>query len=147
MDIGLGAAAFWIALAAVLIAGGWHKLRREQLKQETLLRLIERTGTLDEAQVKALFPPPPATPWPPAWHLKSDPNEGKLVLRGFGVVITFIAVGVAVLFTVMLNFGTPPQQAAAVPGLGAAGLVACIGLGFLVASKFATSSALRDERD
>jgi hypothetical protein len=60
------------------------------------------------------------------------------VFRGFGVVVMFIAAGLAVLFTVMLNFGTVPQQEAAIPGLGAAGLVACIGLGFLVASKFAT---------
>jgi hypothetical protein len=60
--IGVGAAAFWIALAAVLIAASFNKVRREQVKQDTLLRLIEKTGQLDEAQVKLLFPAPPPGP-------------------------------------------------------------------------------------
>ena len=138
MVISLGAFAFWIALAAVLIAGGWFKTRREQIKQETLLRLVERTGQLDEAQVKLLFPPPSLGPWPPPWHLKSDPDEGKNVLRGFGLVTVFLAAGLAVFFTILANFGNVSQQEAAIPGFGAASLVAFVGLGLLAASKYAT---------
>ena len=51
--------AFWIALAAVLIAGGWVKSRNEAEKHETLRRLIEKEGAVDEAQMRALLYPPP----------------------------------------------------------------------------------------
>ena len=146
--IGVGAAAFWIALAAVLIAGSFNKVRREQLKQETLLKLIERTGTIDEAQVKLLFPPPPALspherPW---WATPPDPLAGRRALKIGGLIVMAIAAGLAVLFTVMLNFGTAPQQAAAVPGLGAAGLVGCLALGLLISSNFARGPDRRDEQ-
>jgi len=106
VEISLGAAAFWIALAAVLIAGGYNKFRREKLKQETLLKIIERTGQLDEAQVKLLFPPPPAyspheRPW---WAAPPDPFAGRRALRVGGLIVMAVAAGLAVLFTVMLNF-------------------------------------------
>ena len=35
MVISIGAAAFWIAVAAVLISGGYFQFRRERLRQET----------------------------------------------------------------------------------------------------------------
>ena len=148
MEISLGAAAFWIALAAVLIAGGYNKFRREKLKQETLLKIIERTGQLDEAQVKLLFPPPPAyspheRPW---WAAPPDPFAGRRALRVGGLIVMAVAAGLAVLFTVMLNFGSVPQQTTAVPGLGAAGLVGCLALGLFVSSNFAKGPDRRDEQ-
>jgi len=99
VEISLGAAAFWIALAAVLIAGGYNKFRREKLKQETLLKIIERTGQLDEAQVKLLFPPPPAyspheRPW---WAAPPDPFAGRRALRVGGLIVMAVAAGLAVL--------------------------------------------------
>jgi hypothetical protein len=145
--ISLGAAAFWIALAAVLIAGGWHKVRREQIKQETLLRLIEKTGRLDEELVKAIFPPPPPTPWPPSWHRPPDPTEGRRQMQGFGVVMTAVGVGLAVLATVLKLFGDAPKQEAAIVWFGIASVVVMFGLGMFVASKFATGPAPRDEHD
>ena len=147
MAISLGAFAFWIALAAVLIAGGWFKTRREQIKQETLLRLVERTGQLDEAQVKLLFPPPPAGPWPPPWHKPHDPLETQRGLRGLGVFVLFVAAGLAVFFTILLSAGTASQQEAAVPGFGAASIVAFAGLGLLAASKFATGRPDETSKD
>ena len=47
--------AFWIALAAVLIAGGWVKSRNEAEKHATLRTIIDKSGTVDEAQIRALF--------------------------------------------------------------------------------------------
>jgi hypothetical protein len=62
MVISIGAAAFWVALAAVLISGGYFQFRRERLRQETLLRIVEKTGQLDEtasvARVQPLSPMP-----------------------------------------------------------------------------------------
>lgn len=135
--ISLGAAAFWIALAAVLIAGGWHKVRREQIKQDTLLKLIEKTGQLDEAQVKLLFPPPPSQPhWPPAWHKPPDPTANKRTLQGFGIVVFSVGAGLAVLATVIMVFGDVVQKKDAVVGFGMAGLVAMVGIGLYVAARF-----------
>lgn len=148
--ISLGAAAFWIALAAVLIAGGWHKVRREQLKHETLLKLIEKTGQLDEAQVKLLFPPPPTPPpqhWPPAWHKSPDPTATQRGLKGLGAVVISIATGLAVLGAVIGIFGDVAQKEEAVVVFGMAGLIAMVGIGFFFASRFATSPAARDEHD
>jgi hypothetical protein len=74
MAISLGAAAFWIALAAVLISGSYFHFRRERLRQETLLKLVERTGQLDEQQVKALFRrrPPGSRVGPPEYPTDAE---------------------------------------------------------------------------
>jgi len=146
--ISIGAAAFWIALAAVMIASGYFKLRREAQKQQTLLRLMERTGQLDEQQVKLLFPPPPAyspheRPW---WAAPPDPLAGQRAMRVGGLIVTALAAGIAVL-SFALRYGTVNQQDVAQPWLGVAGLLGCLGLGLLVASLFATGPARKDGRD
>ena len=147
--VSLGAAAFWIALAAVLIAGSWSKVRREQIKQETLLRLIEKTGQLDEAQVKLLFPPPPPPAhWPPPWHHPPDPLQVPRGLRVGGFVVLGIAAGLAVLGLVLRTLGTGEQQDEfGIAFLGLGGLVACLAVGLFFASKFATGPLPRDEHD
>jgi hypothetical protein len=146
--ISLGAAAFWIALAAVLIAGGWHKFRREQLKQETLLKLVERTGQLDAEQVKLLFPPPPPPHESAPWHPPPDPLEAQRGLRVGGTIVMGLAAGVAVLGLVLRVFGTGQQQDEwGIAFLGIAGVIAGLAVGLLVASKFATGPAPRGEHD
>ena len=131
----LGAAMFWLALAAVLIAGRYFKTRREAIKQETLLRLIERTGQLDEQQVKALFPPPP--PLAPHWFRPPHPTpDGRIPMKVLGTIALAVAVGLAVFFTIRLNLGTPAQQENAITGFAAASLVACIGIGLFISARF-----------
>jgi len=135
MEIYFGAAAFWIALAAVLIGGSYFKTRREAIKQETLLRLIERTGQLDEQQVKALFPPPP--PLPPHWFRPPNPTpDGRVPLKVLGTIALAVAVGLVFFFTIFASFGTRWQQDEAVTGFAAATLIACIGIGLFVAARF-----------
>jgi hypothetical protein len=59
----MGVAAFWIALAAVLIGGQWHKKMKEQMRHETVRLLIEKGEPLDQGQVRELlYPKPPWTP-------------------------------------------------------------------------------------
>jgi hypothetical protein len=137
VEISLGAFAFWIALAAVLISGSWFKFRREALKQETLLRLIEKTGQIDEQQIKALFPPPPPPgPLPPHWFQPPDAGAGRTLARIFGTLVLSVAAGLAILFTILFQYGTPLQQENAVVGYGATAIVTCVGLGLFIATRY-----------
>src|SRR5262245_17515396 len=134
MVIGIGAAAFWFALAAVLISGGYYNWRREKTRQETLLRLVERTGQLDEQQVKALFPPPPPMPA----HVWGPPEypDGRRILKVFGTVVLSIGAGLAIFSWVLLEIGEPGLQDNAQLGFAWAGLIACFGIGLIVVARF-----------
>ena len=50
-----GAGAFWIFLAVAVAVGAWEKSRKNAEKHETLRRIVEKTGTVDEAKLKELF--------------------------------------------------------------------------------------------
>ena len=134
MVISVGAAAFWIALAAVLISGGYFNWRREKTRQETLLRLVEKTGTLDEAQVKALFPLP-APPPPHVWGPPEYP-DGRRILKIFGTVAASLGAGLAVFSWVLFEIGGPGLQGNAQLGFAWAGLIACVGIGLIVSARF-----------
>lgn len=132
--ISLGAAAFWIALAAVLIAGSWFKARSEALKHDTLLRLAEKAGRIDEDQLKILFPPPVPHQWPP--NRQAPPGSQRSAMRIFGTIVLSIGTGLALFFTVVVRLGTFDMQERAVWGFGWAALVACLGIGLFVAGQF-----------
>jgi hypothetical protein len=132
--ISLGAAAFWIALAAWLIAGQIQRTRREQQRNEALLRMIERTGQLDEQQVKLMFPSPP--PLPPHWFARPEPPDGRRALKIFGTIAISLSVGLAIFFAILQEMGTLAQQEQAVAGFAWAALVACVGVGLLIASRY-----------
>jgi hypothetical protein len=132
--ISLGAAAFWIALAAWLIAGQIQRTRREHQRHETLLRMIERTGKLDEEQIKLICPPP--APLPPHWFARPEPPDGRRALKIFGTIALSLAVGLAVFFAIWQEWGTEAQRADAVVGFAWAALIACLGVGLLIASRF-----------
>lgn len=134
--VSLAWAAFWIALAAVIISGRWLTARREALKYDTIVRLAEKTGRIDEEQFKLLFPPPPPPhPLPRHWFAPPQPGDSRRVLRVFGTLVLAVALG---LFTV---FVIPGLRNAAVPGLGFAVVLAFFGGGLLIASRFAPSRA------
>lgn len=106
MDAG---AAFWIFLAAVIVGGGWISARKEAEKHQTLRRLLDQGGALDEQQTRELlrsFERPPA--WQPGMPVWSPPNyRRQCVVTG----TILISVGVALmtffgLFCLLfLNFG------------------------------------------
>ena len=132
----MGAVAFWIALAAVLVAGAWAKTRREALRHETMRKLIEKNGTIDEAQVRALFYPPTpplppgATPW---WALPRPPGDGYTALRVFGTIAISVAIGLVVFFT-PLWFSAGEEDAIVGVGIGVVALA--LGIGLFLASQF-----------
>jgi hypothetical protein len=135
--ISLGAAAFWIALAAVLIANGINGVRRERLRQETLLKLVEKTGQLDEHTVRTLFPTPPPLP-PHAFGPPPRQPDGRRGTMIAGTIVLSIAIGIAVFVTILTQFGPPPMRepVATVTGYAVASLIACFGGGFFVAARF-----------
>jgi hypothetical protein len=132
-----GWAAFWIALAAVIISGRWLKARREALKYDTIVRLAEKTGRIDEEQFKMLFPPPGRLP--PHWFAPPPPGQGRMVLRVFGTIALSVALGLAIVFLV------PALRNPSVPGVGFAVLLAFFGAGLFIASRFAP--ARRGDRE
>jgi hypothetical protein len=50
-----GDVGFRIFIAARVVAGIWHDAQEKAAKHETLRRLVEKTGTIDEAKLKELF--------------------------------------------------------------------------------------------
>jgi hypothetical protein len=126
--VSLAWAAFWIALAAVIVSGRWLKARREALKYDTIVRLAEKTGRIDEEQFKLLFPPPP--PLPRHWFAPPEPGQGRMVLRVFGTIALSVALGVATNVFVVSMYPIPP-------GVGFAIMLAFFGAGLFAASRFA----------
>jgi hypothetical protein len=119
-----GVVAFWIAVAAVLIAGGWFKSRNDAQKYATLRAIIEKNGTADEAQVRALFGNPPAQP---------GPGDFCALLRVIGTIVIATAVGLLLFFTIY-------RQAVNVEdgtiGLASTLIVAAVGVGFFLSSRW-----------
>ena len=87
----LGAAAFWLFLAAVAVVINWRNKHREAMKYEMARFLIERNPKVDEKQIMELLnPPPPAPEW-----LVHKPGYSYRGLRAIGATIMFIALGIA----------------------------------------------------
>jgi uncharacterized protein YneF (UPF0154 family) len=133
----MGAAAFWIALAAILIAGGYFRSRREQMKHETIRRVIEKTGEVDTEQLKELVAPsvqhhfygPPPQPWAPA------PGSGFRITRVFATLAVAVGVGLGLCFVVLDQIGFEDQEAMMI-GIGWAIVVTVIGAGLFLASRY-----------
>ena len=122
---GLAALAFWGFIAAVVVAGIWYGLRERQAQYETLSRMIDSGQEIDEAVVERIL------------------GGGKHVhvsLRIAGLIVVFVAPGLAVLAWFVSQLSEPWLM----PLLGAAALVAFVGVGLLVASKFAAGAYQED---
>lgn len=118
---GLAALAFWGFIAAVVVAGIWYGLRERQAQYDTLSRMIESGKPVDQAVVDKIL------------------GGNERVDRGLkiaGLITVFVAAGL-----VALGFGVGEVQSL----LGVAGLVAFVGIGLLVAGKFAERSLKEDE--
>jgi|KBSMisStaDraftv2_1062788.scaffolds.fasta_scaffold900109_1 hypothetical protein len=148
--ISLGAAAFWISLAAVLIASGWFKSRSEAQKHETLRRMIEKTGTVDPAQMSELFRPSgPQSGWtnPELWKMPlSPPGENRKAAMIVGGIFISIAAGLAAVALILGSTGvmTPNDSTT---GFAVAAMIAMFGLGMFGVSRFADPPPPKDPKD
>jgi hypothetical protein len=137
MDLGsIGALGFWIFIAAMVVSSAWAKSRREAEKHETLRRIVEKTGVIDEAKLKELFTEPPPE--------QTKPGYGYRALRIVGTVVLFVGAGLAtfILIAVLLAkmFGAT-RMLDDVTGLtamlGVSAGIAMLGLGLFLSSRFA----------
>ncbi len=125
-----GAGAFWLFIAAAVIAGAWEKIRKNAEKHETLRRIIEKTGSVDEAKLKEVF-----SPSGPDW-MTSRPGDGYRGLRIGGIVITGLGAAIAFAFLALGVSGVMPRVGQVI-GLSIAGAVVIFGLGLFYSSRFA----------
>ena len=117
---GLAALAFWGFIAAIVVASYWDAIRKRESQHETIRRAIESGQPLDDEMMGKLA------------ALNSS-GSGR-VDRDFKVTALWIlpvAAGM-VIFAFFLGF---VQEEARTVMFGVAGLLAVLGLGFLVASK------------
>ena len=122
---GLGALAFWGFLAAVIGIGVWHDIRKREAQHETLRRLVESGQPVDHLLLTKL--------------LGGDRRLDRS-LKAAGLILLSIAPGLALLgwFLSLLTVW------ALLPLLGAAALVACTGIGCLLASKAVAPAGRED---
>jgi hypothetical protein len=122
LGAGLAAIAFWGFIASVVVAGIWYSIREKDAKHETVRRLVESGQPIDHELMDKLL-------------TLSDGTSSRLDrdFRITAMIMLPTAVGLAI-FALIMGAQYPQTE---LPLLGAAALVACIGLGFLVASRFA----------
>jgi hypothetical protein len=129
LGAGLGALAFWGFIAAIVVAGIWDGARKRDTQHETLRRIIESGKPVDQALVDRLLGQGVA------------PKRPEVGLRVGGIVILAIAAGLAILG---LFVGTIAPDAL-MPILGAAALLACLGIGLFVAAAYVSGTQEADE--
>ena len=129
----MGAAAFWIALAAVLIAGSYFRLRKETLQHETIRQIVDKTGQVDEDKLKELFQPPVRfVPRPE--HMIAPPGTGFRIMRVFGTLAVAVGAGVAIAFAILYHMGM--EVDVSMMGFAWASIVGATGVGLFAASLF-----------
>ena len=136
----IGAAGFWLAVAAMIVAVVWSRSRREQMKHETLRKIVEKTGQVDEEQLKALLQPPTPDWSHHAWGRVPEPGGGYRALRILGVLTCFFAVGLSVFAGLMLalaeRFADFPEELDLWPVFPIAIGIAIFGCGLFYCSRF-----------
>ena len=121
LGVGLAALAFWGFVATAVVAGVWDGIRKRDAQHETVRRMIESGQTVDHEVMEKL-------------SLGGD-ESNKRPDRDFyitGLWLLPVAPGLAML-GYFLGTIRPEAQA---PLMGASALVACLGVGYLVASRF-----------
>ncbi len=115
----LGALGFWIFIAAIVVAGIWFDARKRETQQETLRRIVESGRELDAAMLDKIVA---------VGGGNSRPDQD---LKASGIIMIFIAPGLAILGWFLSELAEPLLGIL----LGVSLLVACIGIGLMVAGK------------
>lgn len=116
LGAGLSAVAFWGFLATVIAAGVWHDIRRRDAQHETLRRLMESGKEVEQSLVDSVL---------------GGGERLDLSLKIGGLVVVSLAPGLAILGWILSGLSDWALPAL----LGTGVLVACLGIGLLIASK------------
>jgi len=143
----MAVAAFWLALAAVLIANRWRARYIEAERHETIRLIIEKEPHVDLAKIKdLLYPPPRPFALPPNHPLmrKPDPRERYGLMRVWGTILMIGAVGVGAL---IVGIGLAKGLSAAIPfGVGVTVFLFLAGVGLFHSARFILRRANADEQ-
>jgi hypothetical protein len=125
LGTGLAALAFWGFVGAVVVAGIWYSIREKEAQHETMRRIVESGQPIDEKVIEKVF------------RGESRPDRD---LKIGGLITIFCAPGLVILGYALsfINDKVLP------PLLGVAGLVAFVGIGLLIAAKFAERAHRED---
>jgi hypothetical protein len=126
LGAGLAALAFWGFIAACVVSSVWEEVRRHQTRHETLRRIIESGKTVDQELMDELL------------ERKKRPDRG---LRTGGIVLLSIATGLIVI----AGFARSLESPTFLPLLAIASLLACLGIGLLIAATYMRRSLLEDD--
>jgi hypothetical protein len=132
MDAGSG---FWIFIAAIVVAGIWKETREKAEKHETLRRIVEKTGTLDEAKLKELFSEPASKESKPGSGYRAARVAGTIVLFAGGAMATFILIALA-LAKVFGATRLLDDITGLTAMLGISAGIAMLGVGIFLSSRF-----------
>jgi hypothetical protein len=133
MDI--GALGLWIFFASIIVASTWAKSRREAEKHETLRRIVEKTGQIDEAKLKELFKEEAPQ--------VSKPGGGYRWARVIGAIVLSIGAAIATGILIVAGLGKVFGEARMfaditwlIVGPAIASGIAMLGLGIFFSSRF-----------
>lgn len=130
LGAGLAALAFWGFIAAVVVSGVWFDIRKREAQHETVRRIIESGKPIDDELMDKLLS---------LGSGKSERLDRAFKITGF--IMIPASVGLA-LFGLIMGTQFPDTE---LPLLGAAALVGCIGLGFLVLAQIVKRWYLSDK--
>jgi len=116
---GLASLAFWGFIATIVVAGIWSEIRKRESQQETMRRMVESSGTIDQEVLDKLLS-----------VNKNDKEDHEKNFKVTALWIIPVSLGLAV-FGLVLGMEVPKAR---MPLLAVSALVACLGSGFWVAS-------------
>lgn len=146
-------AGFWLAIAAIVVAVIWTRSRREQMKHETIRQIIEKTGQVDDEQLRKVLESPDQGR-NGSWVHWPEPGYGYRALRILGLLTIFAAAGVAAATAIMIAISPISEEFSGIADdlwavFPAAIGIAIFGCGLFYCSRFlprpsANGSALND---
>lgn len=136
------AAAFWVAIAAVIIMVGWFKSKNDAEKHKTFRTIVEKTGVVDEAQLRLLFDTHPGS-------LGGQSAGGAGRFRALAAIGMFVLICVLVLmgWLSLAMFGTDLAPNPPLAGVLWTIFVSLLGIGFFfLSARFVEKRSAESER-
>ena len=137
-------AAFWMGLAAVVVAWFWRRNHTEAMRHQTLRTMLDRKETIDEKLVNDVLNPPVAES---RWSRVSIPGESSRVFRFLGSLFMLLSPAAGIFGGIMTYFESrEPEMNIVIPvGIGIALIIFVFGLALFVSARFLSQPANRNE--